>query len=750
MRTLSEPSVIGALTTETLQFDVVVIGGGLAGLCAALACAREGANTALVNDRPVLGGNASTEIRVPPSGAGEHNPCAMETGIILELLLEERVRSFERPGEGMLSAPWDLVLHDVTRRQKNLTVFLNTSVLEVEKSSPTRIASVIGVNRRNEKRILFQAKVFIEATGDGLIGAQAGVPFRIGQEARSEYGEPLAPETPWEWTLGCSLYFHARDLGRPVEFQPPPWAARYETEESLAGRSHAQIDGGYWWIEIGYPWDTIRDDDIIRHELLRHLYGVWDHIKNHCKDRDKARNYALDWVGMVPGRRESRRFIGAHVLTENDLRSRRLFPDRIAYGGWIIDDHTKGGILAQGKKPSFHDVPTNRCLVAPYSVPLSSLYAPQVENLLFAGRVMSASRLAFNSLRVQRTLAVIGQAAGTAAAWAASCGRMPAQFSKDDIRAIQQSLLRQDCYIPFVWNEDPDDLALQAQVTASSEAALTGEPDGPGIELAQPVAQILPISSGRLEEVNLYLENRSSKIKTLRVALRPAKDIWDLQGLCTPELVCGEAQVAPGPGRWETVKIDAQVEPRRLYWLCVQSDAGVVWHVNRQVHPGCCVARFADGDWQFAYVRGWRNLAVRITPPSYPFGPENVTRGAARPETWPNIWISDPAQSLPQWIEFRWTRPHTFSKVVVAFDTDLNRTYWGMPAGFRAPECVKDFSLVVPLQRGFRTIACVRGNYQRRNVIEFSPVTADAMRLVVESTNGCPTARVYEVRIYAK
>ncbi len=755
------------ITDEIRKADVVVIGGGLAGLCAALACAREGVETILVNDRPVLGGNASTEIRIPCSGAAENNPWAMETGIILELLTEERAGSFEKPGEGMVNARWDTVLYDVTRRQKNLTVLANTSVLQVEMVGKNRIAAVFGLNRRNEKRFRLEADVFIEATGDGLVGALAGVPFRVGAEARSEYGEPLAPEKPGDWTLGCSLYFHARDVGRPISFQPPAWAARYETEESLGDRHHGNIDGGYWWVEIGYPYDTIKQDDEIRDELLRHLFGVWDHIKNHCTNREKARSYALDWVSMLPGRRESRRFVGTHVLKEMEIRSRALFPDRVAYGGWLIDDHTKGGILKIASKPSFDDVTQGACYVAPYSVPLSSLHAPQVENLLFAGRVMSASRVVFNSLRVMRTLAVVGQAAGVAAARAVRHGRMPGCFIDEDVFAVQQAILRQDGYIPFVSNDDPGDLARTAQVTASSQAVLEGESEGPGLELREACAQVVPLSGDRLEALEVFLENRGDKSAVVTAGLFPARDIWDLDSLPRPDiqsvpLAAAQVSVAASlVGRaaagkaasqgWVRFPFGARVDPRRVYWVCLTPAPGVYWHVNHRPYPGFSVARKAEGKWQFAHVRGWRNLAVRVEPVSDCFGPESVRQGAARPESWPNIWISDPAQSLPQWIELQWAAPQRFNKVHLTFDTDLSRTYWGMSGGFRAPECAKDFSIAVPDGQNkslWRTVAQVRGNYQRLCLVELAPCKTDRLRIVVEATHGNPSARIYEIRAY--
>ena len=296
----------------------------------------------------------------------------------------------------MVGAAWDLLLYDAVRREPNLTALLNTHVQAVHLADG-RLRAVTGVQMGSERVWEVEARYFVDASGDGVVGAGAGVPSRIGQEARSEYGESLAPDEPWQWTLGSSLFFRSRDCGRPVPFTPPPWAASYPDEASLRGRHHGAFEGGYWWIEVGDPFDTIRDNEAIRDELLRHVLGVWDHLKNHCEHREKAANHDLEWIGMLPAKRESRRFLGARVLTQNDLQARRLFEDRVAYGGWIIDDHTRGGILASDRDPSFDGTGYAPFYVAPYSIPLGSLYAREVPNLFLAGRVMSASRLAFNS-----------------------------------------------------------------------------------------------------------------------------------------------------------------------------------------------------------------------------------------------------------------------------------------------------------------------------------------------------------------
>lgn len=745
--TFSEPVTLG-------PFDLAVVGGGLAGLCAALAAAREGARTVLVHDRPVLGGNSSTEIRVPPFGTAEHNPWAYETGIIEELLTEERARSHDRVNYGHTNAVWDLVLYEACRRELSLTLVLNTIVFAVDMAKLRRIGSVTGAQSGTRKLLRISADLFIDATGDGVVGGPAGVPWRVGQEARSEYGESLAPVEGWDWTMGSSLLFRARDIGRPIQFEPPEWAQQYRDEECLQHRDHRFIDGGYWWIEVGYPYDTLAQNEDIRDELLRHLLGVWDHIKNHCTlpgVHERAATYALDWVGMVPAKRETGRFVGAHVMTQNQIQRRELYADRIAYGGWIIDDHTKGGILSREKKPSFDDVAESVCLVAPYSVPLRSLYAEQVENLFLAGRLMSASRVVFNSLRVQRTLAVIGQAAGTAAAFCVHRKVKPAELSRDNVSAIQQSLLRQDCYIPFLRNEDPDDLARGARVTASSQSPWPVEPDSGGLDLASPLAQLVPVTADRIETASLFIDNRAGIPVPLRLTLHPAGDVWDLGGLNSASASEATAVVSPETAGWVEFPLQTSVAPGRLYWLRAEGRAGVLWRMSAVTVPGATAARLHQAGWQFAprMFCEWHHLLVRVSPETRPFGPENVTSGVSRPESWPNLWISDPEQSFPQWVQLGLPTPARIATLHLALDTDIARSYSQRPPLFSAPHCVRDFR-VEAWARGERQVVVeVRGNYHRRRVLGFDPVECEAVCLVVEATNGDPSARIYGIRLYA-
>ena len=466
------------------RFDVVVIGGGLSGVCAAVASARGGARTAIVQARSVFGGNGSSEIKMHIVGAGCHMAKSnnSETGILMELLLENKRRN---PYHAF--PVWDSVLWEKVRFQENLESFLNTAVSDVEMEGD-RIAVAVCYQNTTETAFRLSAGIFIDATGHGTIGVLAGAESRKGSESRREFGEPTAPEEANGYTMGNTLMFQAVDRGEPVRFVKPSWAYGF-SEEDLKHRHHyncsaafadggvftefkegdakslpefSTMDAGYWWIELGGDRaDIIAEGEEIRDELLKCVYGVWDHIKN-CGDHGAA-NYDLEWVGMVPGYRESRRLVGDYLLNENDVRGNRVFEDAVAYGGWPMDGHVPGGIMAFRIYPSkiynFDGV---------YTIPYRCFYSRNVPNLMMAGRDISTTKMAFGSTRVMGTCAVGGQAAGTAAALAVRHGCTPRELGTRHIAELQQTLLKEDCYIPGLSNSDPADLARAASVAATS------------------------------------------------------------------------------------------------------------------------------------------------------------------------------------------------------------------------------------------------------------------------------------------
>ena len=452
--------------------DVLIAGGGMAGVTCALAAARCGAKVILCQDRPVLGGNASSEIRMHIVGAdcsGSRGSAleteAREGGIIEEIRLENAVKNAQRS-----ASMFDLILYDLCRCEPNITLLMNTAVVDCEVRNES-ITHVAAENRSSEQRLTITSNIYIDCTGDGVLGAAAGAQFREGREASTEFSESLAVEIADNKRLGSTLLFQARRHNKPMPFNAPSWARKF-TEEDLRLRPHANasvlvdtgLEYGYWWVEWGGELDTIKDNETIRNELMAIMMGVWDHVKN--EGDHAAENWALEWLGFLPGKRESRRFLGKKTLTQNDILLSRPFPDAIAYGGWPIDTHPPGGVDAADQEPcTQHRVPEL------YDIPLSVCISKSIKNLMFAGRNISASHLAFASARVMATVAAVGQGVGTAAASAVKAGKQPAEIlhNPELMTEIQQKLLRDDAYLLGVLHNDPNNLALKAVIKASSE-----------------------------------------------------------------------------------------------------------------------------------------------------------------------------------------------------------------------------------------------------------------------------------------
>lgn len=464
------------MSKETIRerYDFIVAGGGLSGVCAAIAAARHGLKTALIHNRPVLGGNASSEIRMHVCGAaGVYcvRGNARETGIIEEILLENKRRN---PYHNF--SVFDTVLWEKVRFQKNLTLYLNCHVYGA-KTDGRRILSLQALQMTTEKHYEFMGALFADTTGDAMIADLTGCRIMRGTESHDVFGEPDAPKEGGPSTMGNTLLFKAIDRGVPVSFKAPIWANKY-SEEDLRYRDHKDISSGYWWIELGGTDDTIRDYEQIRDELLKSVYGVWDHIKN--GGDHGAENWDLDWVQFLPGKRESRRVAGDLVLTEHDLLESRIFEDAVAYGGWPIDTHTPMGI--KGRKEN-----ANRFIELKdvYTIPYRCLYAADMDNLLVGGRAVSASHLAFASLRVMGTTSVIGQAIGTSAALIIKYGVTSRElYSNGHIQELQQMLLKDDCFIPGSVNTHENDHARKARIAASSY-----DPDFPPENLQSGVAR---------------------------------------------------------------------------------------------------------------------------------------------------------------------------------------------------------------------------------------------------------------------
>ncbi len=457
---------------ETVQHDVAVLGGGMAGMCAAVAAARNGAKTVLVQDRPVLGGNASSEIRVNLNGVTHQPPshkAKRETGIIEEILLHNR---FLNPQESYTM--WDHVLYDFVTREPNLDVMMNTQAVKANMDGST-IVSARCWQSTTETEFTVKAKQFVDCSGDGLLAATAGALYRTGREASHEYGEKYAPKEADGWQMGASILLHAKDMGRPVPYEPPAFMREFQADKAHPHRSRLkEVDPskiqsyvpGFWWIELGSEFDNIADLEDNRHKLMGYLHGVWDYIKNSGK-YPHMDNYAIEWIGSFPGRRESRRFIGDFVLSETDLTGYRRFEDAVAYGGWSLDEHNPGGIENITEPPSYF----HGRFVEIYEIPYRSLYSRNISNLLFAGRNISQTHIALSSSRVMGTCALMGQAAGTAAAICVAKNTSPRGVYQKYLTDLKEQLLRDDAFIPNHPAKAPNNLAKKAGLAFASSTS---------------------------------------------------------------------------------------------------------------------------------------------------------------------------------------------------------------------------------------------------------------------------------------
>lgn len=471
-------------------FDFVVVGGGLAGCTAAVAAARNGSRVALVQDRPLVGGNASTELLIPPCGhwnadepgtdptqrVSGYNP--RETGIVEEY----RTTGFQRTREGAL---YGNRLMRMVQGEPNVHLFLNMHIMDVECAPDGSIAAVTAHALPGGGRHRFRAPLFSDCTGDSVFAISAGAAYRHGKETRAMHNEPWAPEEASTDTMGNGIKYFVAETLEEQPFQAPEWAYRFPAcsdftpgrhpdHRGVIGEHHTSDDyeglNTQWKLELGGTGHTLHEAEEIRDELFRLVYGLWDHTKNHCPQcRDAARTRMLRWVGFMAAKRENTRLIGDYILTQNDICEGTQFEDVVAYGAWVVDDHYSDGFFHDGSNGKHYDDFAYAAYGKEFGIPLRCLYSQNVPNLLMAGRNISATHLAMSDTRVMLTCALMGHAAGDAAALCTKYGCRPRQVYELHVDELQAMLHREWAYLP---GKPPQplqgNLAASAVLSASS------------------------------------------------------------------------------------------------------------------------------------------------------------------------------------------------------------------------------------------------------------------------------------------
>lgn len=427
-------------------YDLVVVGGGIAGCCAALSAARLGCKVALIQNRPVLGGNNSSEVRVGLSGLISQQPYPNLGYLVDELgpvghwndweAKRDSLSARSRQIKKILEKYPEKIIHNagpatnyedekkflLLQNQENLSLFLNTQVFRVTKEG-NRIVSVIGKNIISGKEYIFKGKIFSDCTGDGELGYIAGADFRMGRESKEETGEPRAPLVADKMVMGTSVQWYAENTQNISTFPDCPWALQFDEETCIYNTR------GDWNWETGMNNDQITEIEYIRDYSLRAIYGNWAFLKNKSKKKEQYAEKKLAWVAYIGGKRESRRLLGDVILREQDLLGNIFYEDGTFTTTWGIDLHYPKPIRGMNEEPflSYSDAP----VIKPYAVPYRCLYSRNIENLFMAGRNISVTHVALGSIRVMRTGGLMGEVVGMAASLCKKYHILPGDVYKD-------------------------------------------------------------------------------------------------------------------------------------------------------------------------------------------------------------------------------------------------------------------------------------------------------------------------------
>ncbi len=411
------------------KFDLVVVGGGIAGTCSAISGARSGLKVALIQDRPVLGGNNSSETRVHLGGRTMLAPYPALGGVVREL------SPARRGNAGPPERYEDQKKLDVVAAEKNISLFLSTHVSEVE-TDGKKIVAVIGRNIRSGKRLRFSGRVFADCTGDGTVGFLAGADYRMGREGKDETGEDLAPPKADKMTMGSSVQWYSKAHKEPSAFPQCPWAVQF-TEENAQ-----RVTGGEWNWETGMNKHQIDQFEEVRDYGMRVIYGNWAFLKNSPKSRAKYAKLKLDWIAYIAGKRESRRLLGDVILTQQDVVGQKAFDDACVTTTWTIDlhyPHPKNTQQFPGRE--FRSI-AKHVRIKPYPIPYRTLYSRNVDNLFMAGRDISVTHVALGTIRVMNTCGMMGEVVGMAAAICKENDTTPRGVYRDHLADLKKRMTK--------------------------------------------------------------------------------------------------------------------------------------------------------------------------------------------------------------------------------------------------------------------------------------------------------------------
>lgn len=720
---------------KKMYFDITVAGGGIAGICAAVTAARQGLKVLLINDRPVLGGNASSEIGVTISGASHHglNPAiyAKEGGLAEEIRL--RMSKYAMGGGYDKYALLDAVFFDMFYENTNLALLLNTSVYSCEVKNK-KITSLFARHHISNEVYDIESKVYIDATGNGTLAYEAGCGYRMGREGKGEHGEFWAPDDADNYTMGNTFYFETYDCGHEVTYVPPAFAHKVEDMDFIKDIHNPKkyrsitVKGAHWSFEYGGQVDVIYQSEEIDLELRKLIFGIWDYIKNSGK-YPEAKNYVLKRIYAKSGARESRRFLGDYILTENDIENKIDFEDAVCIGGWPMDIHAPLGIY--DSLPATNFVPVTGI----YNIPMRSLYTKGIDNLMLAGRNISATHIAAKYC-IEKDLS-------------------PKEVTAKYRQELQRKLAEEDQTIIGVPNISP--VMANFEVSATSEKSYENINGSEYMLLDRDYAIAWMLESEELKSVRIKIRNSSNEAKILTYKILTGVHI---ETFIPEKVVREESVIIPENYEgWLQLPINAdRGKDGKLYLSFTKNEElslGIAENrptgaITLRMYPQDNVEECNHDSVPLKEATGYsyldhryekkRNILFKdMVPAQRLFAPAMTVSPYTRPYGVPNLWIGE--GDFPHRLILTAKEPVDAGKLILTFDSYLENDNTD-----KLPDClVRDYELKIYCKNGVIT-KNIKDNWKRHEVHEINAVGIEKIEIKLNSSWGVE-AGIYGVNL---
>ncbi|MBT3668093.1 MAG: FAD-dependent oxidoreductase [Opitutae bacterium] len=738
------------MKTISQRSDVVVVGSGLAGICAAVSAARKGAIVRLIESRPCLGGRISKEVQFPYDFEWTSNYAYQrETGVLEEIMSSV----FKENHEGNYCGQERALINWISKEER-LEIFLETHLFEVKKSvAGDKIESIVAISNELEGRVIFRASYFIDCSETGVLCQLSEVPGEIGLD-QSEYQQLSSSGAITGARAASSMQIGISDIAVP--FKCPSWvslrwednhqAAQIDLMESLS----RGIEGVHnvEWLGKSKNESRVKSADLV--------WASWDYLKNRSPLVNRAENWVIEGFSPVALNTKGFRAKGEYILTPEDMESANSFYDSVALGRSPLDVADSLLSSPRGKV----------ALPQPFEIPLRSLFSDKIKNLFFAGEHVSATSRASASFSHPPTSAQMGEAVGVCAALCKLKRRLPrtmAKLGNVDVLRTQLNRLNHTCSLLGV--EDSDNLIIESKVIASTTLETFSAKSSlmrPSSSLQQGLIQF-PVSTNKIDEVFLYLESQENCNLQIRL-FENASGVCTIPGACLASI---NQTINEGGPRWEKIRINASVNKSGWHFIEYKFDqkiilyeqlnapVGLLWHQPIKSSNSGLLNPYSE---YFPKLPSTPSLAtvpvINISPAQTVYDSRNLKNEGSRPNSLPNLWVSEETNfQYPEYIEFHWDNPVDISTIEIVWDTTLEYLYPIRPQPFVdsiLPSIVKDYKIYSMNDVGhWEELLEVNDNENGFSSHDFDHVKTRAIEIEISGTHGLNRAQVYQVRAYS-